>query len=84
MEIVLLLYGLLIMIMQKNNFIFALKKTDEKMKACKNEEWLDDFKEGKEHAFRVVFDEYYKILCYFAPMGCKIEDGFTDIFGFQL
>ena len=43
------------------------------MKACKNEEWLNDFKRGKEYAFRVVFDEYYKALCYFAFQIIKDE-----------
>lgn len=43
------------------------------MKTCKNEEWLDDFKRGKEHAFRVVFDEYYKTLCFFAFQIIKDE-----------
>lgn len=56
-----------------------MKKTDEKMKACKNEEWLNDFKGGEEHAFRVVFDEYYKILCYFAFQLIKDEQVVGDL-----
>lgn len=43
------------------------------MDDCKNAEWLNDFKCGKEHAFRVVFDEYYKTLCYFASQLIKDE-----------
>lgn len=43
------------------------------MKACRNEKWLNDFKSGEEHAFRVVFDEYYKALCHFAFQIVKDE-----------